>query len=594
MHTFLSLWDWLVMVFFLALFVGAGIWAGRSREQNIQQYFLGGRRLPWWLAGVSMVATTFAADTPLAVTELVYQYGIAGNWLWWNAVAGGMLTVFFFAAYWHRAGVMTDAELIELRYHGRAARLLRIFRALYMGLFMNVLIIGWVNLAMISLLKVFFGLSDTQAFVWVSIILLLVAIYTVFSGLPGIVTTDALQFVVAMFGCIVLAFILLHSEIIGGMDRLKIHLPEGSLRFFPVWEGVNTAKGVSIGVGSFLAFVAIQWWASWYPGAEPGGGGYIAQRLMSTRSEAEAVKAGLLFQIAHYALRPWPWIVVALCAVVIYPSLSAEEARMGYVYAMRDFLPDGLRGLLFIAFVAAYMSTISTQLNWGASYLVGDLYRRFFYVPGVFQNEQQADRHYVLVSRLFTILLAAISLVITQYMGSISAVWSFVIECGAGLGLVLILRWYWWRINAWSEIAATITPFLVYGLAKFVLVRIDPIWGKPLLEAPHSYLLTVGTTTLVWLSVTLLTRPTPYAQLKVFYTQVRPLGWWAPISGETSLKPLLGLLIAWLLGVVCVYSSLFTIGYAILLEYQPMAWSFVVAMGSGIMLYMAMRQLQHQ
>lgn len=593
MGSTLTLWDWGIIILFLLLFVGIGLRAGRSSAQSIQEYFLGGRRLPWWLAGGSMVATTFAADTPLAVTELVYKDGIAGNWLWWNAVAGGLLTVFFFAAYWHRSGVMTDAELAELRYSGKPARFLRGFRAVYLGLFMNVLIIAWVNLAMLSLLKVFFDLNDTQAFLWLAAMMVMVMLYASLSGLKGIAATDVAQFVVAMGGCIALAVIVLHSESVGGMQALKSRLPAERLSFFPTIGSVaGNSQSLTIGLGSFLAFVAVQWWASWYPGAEPGGGGYVAQRLMSTRSETEAVKAGLFFQIAHYALRPWAWIVVALCALVLFPDLPAQEARYGFVYVMRDFLPDGLRGLLLVAFVAAYMSTISTQLNWGASYLTGDLYRRFLVPPAKFSGQAALNRHYVVVSKLFTVLLAIAGLITTLYANSITGIWEFIIECGAGLGLVLILRWYWWRVNAWSEITATIVPLIVYFIAKFVLVQWDPVWGVSLREAPHAYYLTVGVTTVAWIGVTLLTPPTDIAQLKAFYEKVQPLGWWKPISGQDGTRPLLGLLIAWALGVGLVYSLLFGIGYAVLLEFLPMAVNLFIAVVCGGALFFVMKRLQ--
>ncbi|GIV40492.1 MAG: sodium:proline symporter [Thermonema sp.] len=594
MSSALTLWDWGIIVFFLLLFVGIGVKAGKSSALNIQEYFLGGRRLPWWLAGGSMVATTFAADTPLAVTELVYKNGIAGNWLWWNAVAGGMLTVFFFAAYWHRSGVMTDAELVELRYSGKAARFLRGFRAVYLGLFMNVLIIAWVNLAMLSLLKVFFDLQDTEAFLWLAGMMVLVMFYASLSGLKGIAATDVVQFVVAMGGCIALALFVLHSESVGGMQALKSRLAEDRLSFFPaIGKAAENGHAMTIGIGSFLAFIGVQWWASWMPGAEPGGGGYIAQRLMSTRSETEAVKAGLFFQILHYALRPWPWIVVALCAVVLYPDLLARnEARYGFVYVMRDFLPEGLRGLLLVAFMAAYMSTISTQLNWGASYLTGDLYRRFLVPPSKFPSQTGLNRHYVIVSKLFTILLALAGLVLTRYIDSITAIWEFVIECGAGLGLVLILRWYWWRVNAWSEITATFVPLVVYFIAKFILVRWDPVWGMGLQDAPHGYYLTVGVTTLAWIAVTLLTPPTDNSQLKAFYEKVQPLGWWKPVSGQSGTRPLLGLLIAWALGVGLVYSLLFGIGYAVLLDFVLMAASLAIAAICGTALFFVMRRLQ--
>lgn len=557
----LSTPDYLIIALFLVATLLIGLRFRKQAGADISQFFLGGRNLPWYIAGLSMVATTFAADTPLAVTELVAQNGIAGNWLWWNMLAGGMLTTFFFARYWRRAGVLTDIELIELRYSGKAAAFLRGFRAVYFGVFMNVLIIGWVNVALMSLLQVFFDIPEQLLIWYVGAAMLLVVVYSGMSGLLGVAFTDVVQFVIAMAGSIVLAVLVLYSEDIGGIDRLKAGLPAGALDFFPVIGSEGTGSMLALGLGSFLAFIGVQWWASWYPGAEPGGGGYIAQRMMSTPTEKDAVYATLFFQVAHYCLRPWPWIIVALCAVVLYPDLPASDARLGYVLVMKDYLPVGLRGLVLVAFFAAYMSTISTQLNLATSYLVSDFYKRFV-------RPTAADRQLVRASRLGTLALMVISLWVTTYITSISGVWAFIIECGAGLGLVMILRWYWWRINAWSEIVATVAPFLAYGLSKFVLVRFDARWGKGIGEDPTSFFFTVGFTTVAWLLATWLAPGTNPEKLRSFYDKIQPDGNWRPFRPGWN-GPKLGWLTAcWLSAIVMAYSVLFLTGSLIFKEWE--------------------------
>ncbi len=538
--------DWWVIGVFLLIFLGVAFYFARSANGN-QNFFLGGRHLPWYLLGTSMVATTFAADTPLAVTELVAKHGISGNWLWWNMLSGGMLTTFFFARYWRRAGILTDVELISIRYSGRAARWLRGFKAIYMGAFLNVLIIGWVNLALITLIKVFFNLDDITAF-WIMLAAMLMVItYSTASGLLGIVYTDTLQFIAAMTGSVFLSIWILDSPEIGGLQGLTAQLPVNSFQFFPNVGISGAGEVLALNIGSFLAFITVQWWASWYPGNEPGGGGYIAQRMMSARNEAQAVYASLLFQIAHYCIRPWPWILVALASVVLYPDLA--DSKEGYVLVMRDYLPDGLRGLLLVAFLSAYMSTISTQLNWGASYLVND-----FYEPWKGKTAGTS------AARWSTVLIAIIAAWVTTQIQSISAVWQFLMECGAGLGLVLILRWYWWRINAWSEIVATLAPFIGYSLAHYLFNWVFP----------QSFFFTVGFTTLAWLTATFLTAPTESHVLEAFQKRVQPAGWW-PNAQNDNLGELAAL---WILAVVMAYGSLFSIGS--FLFNQPEKWYYLV------------------
>ncbi len=629
----------------LAIFF-IGISFRKSSGKSLSNFFLGGRNLPWYLAGLSMVATTFAADTPLAVTELVGQNGISGNWLWWNFLAGGMLTTFFFANLWRRANIVTEVEFIELRYSGKPAAFLRGFKAIYLGVIMNVLIIGWVNLAMMTILEGFFGISSGMALFYTGLMMVFVAVYASLSGLMGVVVTDAIQFVIAMTGSIILAVLVLNSESVGGVSGLKEQLPTGTLNFLPTLSSeASGTDNLAIGAATFLAFFGFVWWASWYPGQEPGGGGYIAQRMMSTKNEKHAVGATLFFQVAHYCLRPWPWIIVGLCAIVVYaippnlqgaalqkqvhrlvdqngvdpgvfawpdeqleakaandsltfyyfdrildvrkqivresqenPALAqaityTNDKRFGYVFAMKNYLPKGLMGLLLAAFFAAFMSTISTQLNWGASYLVNDGYKRFV-------KPEATEKQLVSVSRLATILLMILGLAVTSQINSISAVWSFIMECGAGLGMVLILRWYWWRINAWSEIAATAAPFVGYSIAKFVFPHFETEVGA-LSAFPNSFFFTVGFTTLVWIVVTFLTPAEPEEKLASFYKKINPDGWWKPVrekvNAEDKKSNMIYLLICWLSAVSFTYAFLFLIGKLILQEWADALLSLGLA-----------------
>ncbi len=570
----LHLIDWIIIVAFFALSLGIGLYFKDKASGSLTDYFLGGRNLTWWVAGTSMVATTFAADTPLAVTELVSKNGIAGNWLWWNMLLGGMLTTFFFAKLWRRAGILTDIEFIEMRYSGKPAAFLRGFRAIYLGIFMNSLIIGWVNVALMSIIEVFFGVPKSEQLMYVGMAMAIVVVYASLSGLWGVAVTDVIQFIIAMTGCIILAVLVVTSDKIGGISGLKEKLPGWSLDFFPNLGSVSAgdvAGTLTLGLGSFLAFTMVQWWASWYPGAEPGGGGYIAQRMMSTKNEKHAIYSTLFFQIMHYCVRPWPWIIVALCAVVLYPDLPMEDKKLGFVMAMKEFLPVGLKGMLLVAFFAAYMSTISTQLNWGASYIINDFYKRFV-------KPEASNKQLVGASRLTTLLLMVFSLAVTSQITSISGVWQFIMECGAGLGLVLILRWYWWRINAWSEIVATIAPFVAYTIAKYGLG-----W-----EFPNSFFLTVGFTTVAWLAATYLTAPEKREKLQHFYEKIQPEGVWRPIRQSLGLpqpKSNVGtLVLCWLLAVAMTYSILFMLGDFIFMNYSRFAIWLAVAVVSGFML----------
>jgi solute:Na+ symporter, SSS family len=540
--------DWIIIGAYFAASAAIGVWYSARGGRSVSDFFLSGRSLPWWLAGTSMVATTFAADTPLAVAGLVARNGIAGNWIWWSAAFGSMLTVFFFARLWRRAGILTDVEFAELRYTGPPAALLRGFRALYLGIPINCVIMGWVNLAMAKILAVTLGWDRLTA---VLLSLAITGIYSALSGLWGVVVTDFFQFVFAMSGTIALAWFALQLPAIGGLDGLIAKVPPGTLAFTPFVRG-GVAEGVvglvALPLANFLTYVCVQWWASWYPGQEPGGGGYVAQRMMSAKDERHSLFATLWFTIAHYCVRPWPWILVGLASMVLYPGIEDKEA--GYVMVMRDHLPVGWRGLLLGAFFAAYMSTISTQLNWGTSYVVNDFYRRFV-------RTDADEQHYVWIARVTTLVLMVLSAIVTFYLESIRRAWEVVLESGAGIGLVLILRWYWWRINAWSEIAAMIAAAVGYGaLTAFTT-----------LAFPYTLLVVVAWTTVCWLLVTFLTAPEPDSHLIAFYKRTRPdgPGWKriAAAAGGPPPAPLGGLLVDWLAGVVLVYSVLFGIGEAL-------------------------------
>lgn len=554
--------DWVIVALYFIISLAIGIIYSKKAGGSTENFFLSGRKLSWWLAGISMVATTFAADTPLAVAELVGQNGIAGNWLWWNMLIGGMLTVFFFSRLWRRANILTDVEFIELRYSGKSAAVLRGFKGIYMGIFMNTIIMGWVNLAMIKILIGMFPeyINESNALIYVGLCMLLTAGYSALSGLWGVAVTDAFQFILAMGGCIILAVIVVNSPQIGGIDGLQAKLPDWALRFTPQISSetpvADTGGALAMTISSFLAFIGIQWWASWYPGAEPGGGGYIAQRMMSAKDEKNSLFATLFFQIAHYCIRPWPWIIVGLCALVLYPDLPHADKGLGFVKAMNDFLPVGLKGLLLAAFLAAYMSTISTHLNWGTSYFVNDFYKRFIKKDG-------SEKSYVTVSRLMTIVFMILSLLVTTQMKSISGVWSFVIECGAGLGLVLILRWFWWRVNAVAEIAATVTPFIVYGILYF---------GDFGVKFPQTLYIIVPITTVVWVIAMYLSKPVEQSKLESFYRQVHPGGiGWKKISDKMKdVTPDTGyffLFVDWACGIVLVYMFLFGMGKILFHDY---------------------------
>jgi Na+/proline symporter len=465
----LSQADFIIIILYLVISIGIGIYMSKKASKSTDDFFLCGRTVPWYIAGTSMVATTFAADTPLAVTELVAQNGIAGNWLWWNMLFGGMLTVFFFARLWRRANILTDAEFVDIRYSGREARFLRGFKAIYIGIGMNAVVMAWVNLAMVKILRVMFpelsllgveeiqflGITFSSHLLVVGLMMIFVALYSALSGLWGVSLTDTFQFIMAMGGSIALAIFAVKH--VGGISSLKIHLAENKwvFDFFPEVQNksiaTNSAGLLKLSITGFVAYLGVQWWASWYPGAEPGGGGYVAQRLMSAKDEKHSLLATLWFQIAHYAVRPWPWIIVALVALVMYPNVPDKGET--YVMVIRDLLPSGLLGLLLAAFLAAYMSTIASQTVWGTSYIINDFIRPFI-------KSDANEKYYVNISRIVTILLIIFSFFVTSQITRISDAWKFILACSGGIGLVLILRWFWWRVNAWSEISPNTTTAL--------------------------------------------------------------------------------------------------------------------------------------
>jgi solute:Na+ symporter, SSS family len=541
--------DWIVIATYFAINLGIGFYYYRKASGSVGEFFISGRRVPWWLAGTSMVATTFGADTPLVVTGFVYANGIAGNWLWWAFALSGMLTVFFFARLWRRAGVITDMEFAELRYSGKPASFLRGFRALYLGLPVNTIIMGWVNLAMIKILEITLGVSHLQAIAITLVIAAFILVYTTASGLWSVLWTDVVQFVLKMG--VVTALAVFAVVGIGGMDSLKAQVVARDAAI-----GANTLAFVpepgSALFAMFLAFVTLNWWASWYPGSEPGGGGYVAQRIFSAKDERHSLAATLWFNIAHYALRPWPWILAALVALVLFPNpvnptTGKSDPEFGYMMVMNQYLPPSLRGLMLAGFAAAYMSTMATHINLGASYIVNDVYRRFM-KPG------RDERHYVWISRVVTVLVTLIAAVASFYMESIGGAWRFLLSIGAGAGLVFILRWFWWRINAWSEIAAMTAA----GVCSLTL---QSRWGAPVADIlrgidaklpagpfdgndPHGFawlmILTTAFTTLSWVAVTFLSKPEPREKLEAFYAKCRPAGpgwrgrrWSRPPSART-------------------------------------------------------------
>jgi Na+/proline symporter len=549
-----------------------------------------------------MVATTFAADTPLLVAGLVYTQGIAGNWLWWAFLLSGMMTVFLFARLWRRSGLMTDVQFAEMRYAGKPAAFLRGFRAVYLGLMMNCLILGWVTKAMIGIVgttlgpemqgwrlltwisnaltsvfgPVFSGTDGRALIICIFFLIPFTGIYVSLGGLWGVLWTDLFQFVLKMAIVIGVAYCAVAAT--GGMGAMisklgTLQAANGAsdpLAFLPDFSrGFASDALWTLPVITFVVYLGLQWWAFWYPGAEPGGGGYVAQRIFSARDERQGLYSVLWFNIAHYALRPWPWIFTGLAAIVLYPGLKNPEGS--YMMIVNEHVPHAFRGIILAGFLAAFMSTIATQLNWGTSYLVEDFYRRFMKRDG-------SERHYVHVSQVVTLLLVAATGYVSAHLVSIRSGWQVVLQLGAGTGSVYLLRWYWWRINAWSEISAMTTALVVtvalnwQGLWMSLLNRPEFFTGSGTVIFAKTALTTTLATSLVWILVTFATAPEPNGILIAFYRKVRPdVTGWEPIAALAPeivrTRDIGRNLWCWILGTVMVYAALFGVGKLLLRHY---------------------------
>ncbi|MEO8199041.1 MAG: sodium:solute symporter family protein [Gemmatimonadota bacterium] len=546
--------DWVIVVASIIVSFAPALIFARRASSSTAEFFTSGRAVPWWLVGVSMVATTFSTDTPNLVTNMIREKGVADNWLWWSFLLTGMLTVFFYARMWRRSQVLTDLEFYEIRYSGKAASFVRGFRAVYLGLFFNCFIMATVNLAAAKIANIVLGWPMQKT-------LLLCSVITIFfasvSGLWGVLVTDFIQFGITMTGTFAVAYFALHQPEVGGLHGLLQKMDPATLNLLPDFGDWGTTLTV------LLIPITIQWWSVWYPGAEPGGGSYIAQRMLASKSERDALQGTLFFNVMHYALRPWPWIIVALCSMVMYPNLADIARHFPYVDptligndmaypAMLRFLPAGFMGLVIAGMLAAYRSTIETHLNWGTSYLVHDLYRRFL-------KKDATERHYVMMGRLVTAMLMICAALLTFTLDTAAESFNLILSIGAGTGLIYLLRWFWWRINAWSEVSAMVSSF-VTALAFFIAGKN----GYPV-AAHISLIITILVTTVVWVSVTYVTEPTDRATLVRFYRLVRPAGpGWDVVREEAGVGPspdsLAQSMLGWVLGCSFIYSALFGTG----------------------------------
>ena len=564
----LSTLDWWVLALYGLTILSVGLSFARRAGGGREDYFLAGRTMPWWLIGTSMVATTFSADTPNLVTDLVRTGGVSQNWVWWAFVITGMCTVFFYAKLWRRSGVLTDIGFYEIRYAGRSAAFLRAFRAVYLGVFFNVMIMATVTLAAIKIGGVLLGVDKYTV---VLVAGTATVIYSATSGLWGVLVTDLLLFTISMIGSVGAAVYTLRLPEVGGLTGLMGHPNVADkLSFLPDFSDPTTAAAV------LIVPIAVQWWSTWYPGAEPGGGGYTAQRMLAAKDEKNAMQATLWFNVAHYAIRPWPWILVALASLIVYPTLSDLTAAFPNVDpsvigndlaypAMLVFLPHGLLGLVVASLAAAYMSTISTHLNWGASYVVDDVYRRF-----VAPDREEKD--YVMVARVSTVALIVLSSFVGLQLETAMQAFQILLQIGAGTGLVFLLRWFWWRINTWSEISAMVISFVVAVYFGFFHTRLGFARWDPSAEL----VMGVALTTVGWLVVTFLTPPVDTETLRDFHAKIRPLGkGWDAVVPRTDGAGLDGRgegdsgsggefaagLLSWFLGCVMVYAALFGTGF---------------------------------
>jgi len=587
----LTTFDWSLIIGFFVISLLIGVVVAKQSGQNSSEFFLSGRNMPWWLLGVSMVATTFSADTPNLVTDIVRKNGISGNWVWWAFLITGMLTVFVYAKLWRRSGVLTDLEFYELRYSGKAAAFLRGFRALYLGLFFNVMIMATVTLAAIKIGGVLLNLSPLQT---VLIASLVTVSYTSMGGLRGVILTDFFQFAIAMIGTIWAAFVIVDLPQINGVSNLLAHADVAErLNFLPDFNNMEVL------IPFFVLPLAVQWWSVWYPGAEPGGGGYIAQRMLSAKDEKNAIGATLFFNIAQYALRPWPWIIIALCSLVVFPDIASLKTAFPNVDpsvvnddlaypAMLTYLPSGLLGLVIASLIAAYMSTISTHLNWGSSYIVNDFYLRFV-KPNASQKEL------VNVGRLSTFLLMVIAALIALLLTNALQAFHILLQIGAGTGLIFILRWFWWRINAYTEIAAMFISFFV---AVFFEIKF------PEMSAHWKLLYGVGITTASWIAITYITPQTDNSTLLSFYKLIKPhsYGWKKVIQQGIALNELKSSdvttgklpleLLAMFSGIFLVYGALFAIGFWIFGNLGSAFIASIVAVLGAIVMFRSWGKVQ--
>ncbi|MBV8858035.1 MAG: Na+:solute symporter [Acidobacteria bacterium] len=559
--------DWIIALLAVGICFAPALFFGRRSGKDTAQFFASGRSVPWWLAGLSMVATTFSSDTPNLVTDIVRRQGVAGNWVWWAFVLTGVATVFFYARLWRRSGVLTDLEFYELRYSGKAAGAVRGFRAVYLGLFFNCLIMATVNLAACKIAAILFGLERWQTLLFVG---LLNVVFAAHSGLWGVLVIDMVQFFIKMTAVVAAAYFAVKLPQVGGLSGLVSKLSAtqgpGGINYLNVLPDFSNHWDIALAV--FVMPVAVQWWAVWYPGAEPGGGSYIAQRMLASKSEKDSLGAVLFFNVAHYVLRPWPWILVALASIIVYPQLSDIQAAfpnlnsklLGHDIAypaMLKFLPAGFVGLMAGGLVAANSSTILTHLNWGASYLVHDFYRRFI-------RRDADEKHYVMAGRAATVLLFLLSSGLVFVLDSAKDAFDVILQVGAGTGLLYLLRWFWWRINAWSEVVAMVSSFFVSVL--FLVLEKENVYSLP---TAQRLLITVAVTTVCWVLAAYLGPQTDRETLVAFYRKVHPAGpGWNPIRREAGIAeeaveradniPLA--LLGWVAGCTMIWSSLFTVG----------------------------------
>lgn len=583
----LSSGDWLFIIAFFVISLIVGLVVMKRAGKNSEEYFAGGKSMPWWLLGVSMVATTFSTDTPNLVTEFVRENGVSGNWAWWAFLITGMVTVFIYAKLWKRSNVLTDIEFYELRYSGKTAAFLRGFRALYLGIFFNVMVMAMVCLAAIKIAGVLLGISPEMTVIVSGVI---VVIYSMMGGLRGVLITDFFQFFIAMFGAVAVAVVAVGHPKVGGLSNLLSHPSiTGKLNLLPDFSDTNQLMMI------FIIPIAVQWWATWYPGAEPGGGGYIAQRMFAAKDEKNAVGATLLFNVAHYALRPWPWIIVALASLLVFPDLNSLQEAFPHVVAdkvkhdmaypaMISFLPHGLLGLVVASLTAAFMSTISTHLNWGSSYIVNDFYKRFI-------KPEASEKKQVMIGRISTLGLMILAGIMALMMESAVQAFKIMLQIGAGTGLLFLLRWFWWRITAISEITAMVVSFMVAIYFEFIHKAL----GFKVLEDWQKLVLGVIITTAAWITVTLFSRPTSDETLIKFCRIIRPGGpGWAGFlqriktqgHNVDELLPkgqweVTAGLLSIFLGCLTVYSALFSIGFWLYSNTVAAVITSVVAVMAG-------------